>query len=120
MHIQQKLTPFVWYQSGAEDAVAHYQKVFGAEQVRVIDTQRWGENSPGAAGTVMIVNFELFGVRMTVFNGGSYFKLNESSAHMLRDLLSAVAVYAAGGRAALENHAKTKGGNSTLLLRQLK
>ena len=51
---------------------------------------------------------------------GAYFKLNESSAHMLRDLLSAVAVYAAGGRAALENHAKTKGGNSTLLLRQLK
>ena len=57
---------------------------------------------------------------MAKLSRGAYFKLNESSAHMLRDLLSAVAVYAAGGRAALENHAKTKGGNSTLLLRQLK
>ena len=57
---------------------------------------------------------------MAKLSRGAYFKLNESSAHMLRDLLSAVAVYAAGGRAALENHAKAKGGNSTLLLRQLK
>jgi hypothetical protein len=57
---------------------------------------------------------------MAKLSRGAYFKLNESSAHMLRELLSAVAVYAAGGRAALENHAKTKGGNSTLLLRQLK
>ncbi len=57
---------------------------------------------------------------MAKLSRGAYFKLNASSAHMLRELLSAVAVYAAGGRAALENHAKTKGGNSTLLLRQLK
>jgi len=57
---------------------------------------------------------------MAKLSRGAYFKLNESSAHMLRELLSAVAVYAAGGRTALENHAKTKGGNSTLLLGQLK
>ena len=57
---------------------------------------------------------------MAKLSRGAYFKLNESSAHMLRELLSAVAVYAAGGRPALENHAKTKGGNSNLLLQQLK
>ena len=34
MQIQQKLTPFMWYQGGAEDAVAHYLKVFGANQGR--------------------------------------------------------------------------------------
>jgi hypothetical protein len=51
---------------------------------------------------------------------GAYFKLNEGSAHMLRELLSAVAVYAAGGRPALEHHAKSKGGGSGLLLEQLK
>ena len=78
MQIQPKIQPFIWFEKGAEKAVAHYQQVFGPDQVRVIDTQRWGENSPGAAGTVMIVNFELFGVRMTVFNGGPHFKLNES------------------------------------------
>jgi hypothetical protein len=57
---------------------------------------------------------------MAKLSRGAYFKLNEQSAHMLRDLLSAVAVYAAGGKAALIAHTKSKGGNSGLLLKQLK
>jgi len=50
---------------------------------------------------------------------GAYLRLDGNSAHALRDLLSAVAVYAAGGRQALENHSKAKGGSATLLLEQL-
>jgi len=50
---------------------------------------------------------------------GVYLRLDGSSAQALRDLLSAVAVYAAGGRQALENHSRTKGGSATLLLEQL-
>jgi hypothetical protein len=57
---------------------------------------------------------------MAKLSSGAYFKLNEQSASMLGELLSAVAVYAAGGKAALENHAKSRGGNSGLLLNQLK
>ena len=76
MQIQHKLTPFIWYQRGAEDAVAHYLKTFGTGQV--LHTQRWGENAPGQAGTVMIVQFELLGQQMTAFNGGPHFKLNEA------------------------------------------
>jgi hypothetical protein len=57
---------------------------------------------------------------MAKLSRGAYFKLNERSAHMLGELLSAVAVYAAGGKAALIAHAKSRGGNSTLLLSQLK
>ncbi|KQW45365.1 MULTISPECIES: VOC family protein [unclassified Roseateles] len=76
MHIQQKLTPFIWYQRGAEDAVAHYLKVLG--KGLVLHTQRWGENAPGEAGTVMVVQFELLGLEMTAFNGGPHFKLNEA------------------------------------------
>jgi len=83
MHIQQKLTPFVWYQSDAEDAVAHYLKVFGEDKGRVIHTQRWGENSPGAAGSVMVVQFELLGQQMTAFNGGPHFKLTEAFSLMV-------------------------------------
>lgn len=74
----QKITPFIWYERGAEDAVAHYVKVFGAGKARVLDTQRWGENSPGAAGSVMLVQFELFGAQMSAFNGGPHFKLTEA------------------------------------------
>ncbi|MCV2354744.1 VOC family protein [Paucibacter sp. B2R-40] len=78
MKIQQQLAPFIWYQSGAEDAVAHYLNVFGADRGRVTLTQHWGENAPGAAGTVMLLNFELLGLQMTAFNGGPHFKLNEA------------------------------------------
>jgi predicted 3-demethylubiquinone-9 3-methyltransferase (glyoxalase superfamily) len=74
----QKITPFIWYERGAEDAVAHYLEVFGAGSGRVLDTQRWGENAPGAAGTVMLVQFELFGAQMSAFNGGPHFKLSEA------------------------------------------
>lgn len=76
MQIQQKLTPFVWYEKAAEDAVAHYLKLFGSG--RVMHTQRWGANAPGAAGSVMVVQFELLGLQMTAFNGGPHFKLNEA------------------------------------------
>lgn len=78
MQIQHRLAPFIWYQNGAEDAVAHYLEVFGANQGRVTHTQHWGENAPGAAGTVMLLNFELLGLQVTAFNGGPHFKLTEA------------------------------------------
>jgi predicted 3-demethylubiquinone-9 3-methyltransferase (glyoxalase superfamily) len=78
MLIQPKLAPFIWFQSGADKAVAHYLEVFGDAQGRIVSTQHWGENAPGAAGTVMLVDFELAGLRMTAFNGGPHFKLNEA------------------------------------------
>jgi predicted 3-demethylubiquinone-9 3-methyltransferase (glyoxalase superfamily) len=78
MHITHKLSPFIWYERGAEDAVAHYLKVFGPENGRVLDTQRWGENAPGEAGTVMLQQVELFGLAFTAFNGGPHFKLTEA------------------------------------------
>lgn len=78
MQMQPKLSPFVWYRQGAEDAVAHYLQVFGPGQGRVRHTQRWGENAPGAAGSVMLLQFELLGLPMTAFNGGPHFQLTEA------------------------------------------
>jgi hypothetical protein len=51
---------------------------------------------------------------------GAHVTLDANSAHMLRDLLAAVAVYAAGGRAALTDYAKHKGRGAQALLTQLK
>jgi hypothetical protein len=51
---------------------------------------------------------------------GAYFRLDQSSARQLRELLAAVAVYAAGGRQALADHSKEKGGTARLLLEQLR
>ena len=51
---------------------------------------------------------------------GAYCHFDASSARQLRDLLSAVAVYAAGGRKALEDFGKRQGGIARRLTRQLK
>ncbi|WP_119392302.1 VWA domain-containing protein [Taklimakanibacter lacteus] len=51
---------------------------------------------------------------------GAYFRLDASSARQLRELLAAVAVYAAGGREALADHSREKGGTARLLLEQLR
>ena len=51
---------------------------------------------------------------------GAYFRFGSDSAKVLRELLAAVAVYAAGGRAALADHSAKRGGASTQLLEQMK
>ena len=50
---------------------------------------------------------------------GAYCPFDAGSAKQLRELLSAVAVYAAGGRAALEHHARKAGGAARLLTHRL-
>ncbi len=50
---------------------------------------------------------------------GAYFRFGQDSARILRELLAAVAVYAAGGFAALESHSAQRGGAATLLLKQM-
>lgn len=50
---------------------------------------------------------------------GAYCSFDASSARQLRELLSAVAVYAAGGRAALEDYSRRAGGATLLLARQV-
>lgn len=53
-------------------------------------------------------------------SGGAYCSFDAGSARTLRDLLSAVAVYAAGGRPALEDFARSRGGDVALLTSQLR
>jgi len=50
---------------------------------------------------------------------GAYCPFDTGSAQQLRDLLSAVAVYAAGGRRALEHFSKMRGEKVKLLTRQI-
>ena len=52
--------------------------------------------------------------------GGAHCRFDSSSADQLRDLLSAVAVFAAGGRKALESFGERTGGEALLIARQVK
>ncbi len=58
--------------------------------------------------------------QMARLTGGACCRFDTSSAHQLRELLSAVAVYAAGGRRALEDYGKRAGGAVRLISSQMK
>jgi len=57
---------------------------------------------------------------MSRLSGGAYSQFDAASAEQLRDLLKAVAIYAAGGLKSLENFSKTSHKNVKLLEQQLK
>jgi predicted 3-demethylubiquinone-9 3-methyltransferase (glyoxalase superfamily) len=76
----QKITPFLWFDNQAEEAVKFYTAIFKNSKVGKIT--RYGESAEEAAGrpagSVMTVEFELEGQRFTALNGGPVFKFNES------------------------------------------
>ena len=57
--------------------------------------------------------------QITRLSGGAYCPFDSGSAQQLKDLLGAVAVYAAGGRQALLSYGKKKGGEALRLTHQL-
>jgi predicted 3-demethylubiquinone-9 3-methyltransferase (glyoxalase superfamily) len=67
----QKITPFLWFDGKAEEAAAFYISIF--RYSRIVDISRYGEAGPGAAGSVMLVTFELEGQRFIALNGGPHF-----------------------------------------------
>jgi len=63
-----KLTPFLWFDGKAEEAANFYVSVF--KNAKIHSVSRYGEDSPGTAGTVMTVSFELDGQEFVALNGG--------------------------------------------------
>ncbi|MGH9433362.1 MAG: VOC family protein [Terriglobia bacterium] len=72
----QKITPFLWFDGKAEEAAHFYTSIFKNSKIRSV--ARYGEGSPGPAGTVMTVGFELDGQTFTALNGGPLFKFTEA------------------------------------------
>ncbi|WP_228977176.1 VOC family protein [Streptomyces sp. DH12] len=74
--MQQKITPFLWFDTQAEEAAEHYTSIF--EDSRIVKVDRYPEGTPMPAGTVMTVEFELAGQRYVAMNGGPEFTFNEA------------------------------------------
>src|SRR5438094_8040874 len=76
----QKITPFLWFDDQAEEAVKFYTSIFKNSKVgRILS---YGEEAAKAsgrpAGSVLTVEFELVGQKFVALNGGPQFKFNES------------------------------------------
>ena len=72
----QKITPFLWFDDRAEEAMHHYVSIFRNSKVHGV--ARYGDAGPGPKGSVMIAAFELEGQRFTALNGGPQFKFTEA------------------------------------------
>jgi len=72
----QKITPFLWFDNNAEEAMNFYVSIF--KNSRVLSVTRYGEAGPGPKGTVMTAAFQLDGQEFIALNGGPQFIFTEA------------------------------------------
>jgi len=64
----QKITPFLWFNDNAEQAVEFYVSTFANS--KILSTTRHGDAGPGAKGALMVATFQLEGQEFMALNGG--------------------------------------------------
>ena len=67
----QKITPFLWFDGKAEEAMNFYASIF--KNSRIGEVSRYGKAGPGPEGTVMSATFQLEGQEFYALNGGPHF-----------------------------------------------
>ncbi|MEO6611368.1 MAG: VOC family protein [Chitinophagaceae bacterium] len=72
----QKITPFLWFDGKAEEAIKLYTSVF--KNSKIINISYWGEGSPFPKNQVMASTFEIDGQRFHAFDAGPQFKFTEA------------------------------------------
>ena len=77
-----RITPFLWFDSNAEEAVEFYLTVF--KNSRRLDGLRDSNESSGPKGSVLTIAFELDGQTFTALNGGPMFKFTEAVSFVVR------------------------------------
>ena len=71
-----KITPFLWFDNQAEEAMNFYVSVF--KDSKVLSVSRYGEGGPVPAGTAMSVSFQLRNQEFMALNAGPQFKFTEA------------------------------------------
>jgi predicted 3-demethylubiquinone-9 3-methyltransferase (glyoxalase superfamily) len=67
----QKITPFLWFDGKAEEAMHFYTSIF--KNSKTVNIMRYGEAGVGPKGTVMSATFQLDGQEFIALNGGPQF-----------------------------------------------
>lgn len=67
----QKITPCLWFDGKAEEAMEFYLSVF--KKAHRLSTMYYGDAGPGPKGSVLSVTFEIEGQEFIALNGGPHF-----------------------------------------------
>jgi len=79
--ITQKITPFLWFDNNAEEAMNFYVSVFNNSKIATVT--RYGDAGPGPKGSVLTAAFELEGQKFVALNGGPRFKFTEAISFVI-------------------------------------
>jgi predicted 3-demethylubiquinone-9 3-methyltransferase (glyoxalase superfamily) len=79
--MKQKITPFMWFNDNAEEAMNLYVSVFKNSKIK--NVSRYPEGSPGPVGKVMVANFQLEGQDFMVLNGGPHYTITPAISFMV-------------------------------------
>ena len=77
----QKITPFLWFNDNAEEAMKFYTSIF--KNSKIGSVSRYGEAGPGPKGTVMVGTFQLEGQEFMALNGGPTFTFTEAISFLV-------------------------------------
>jgi predicted 3-demethylubiquinone-9 3-methyltransferase (glyoxalase superfamily) len=77
----QKITPFLWFDDNAEEAMNFYTSVF--KNSKIVNVTRYGEEGPGPSGRLMSATFQLEGQEFMVLNAGPQFKFTEAISFLV-------------------------------------
>ena len=77
----QKITPFLWFDTNAEEAMDFYVSIFN--DAEVLSVSRYGEGGPGPEGSVIVASFRLNGQEFMALNGGPQFKFTEAVSFVI-------------------------------------
>jgi predicted 3-demethylubiquinone-9 3-methyltransferase (glyoxalase superfamily) len=77
-----RITPFLWFDANAEEAVDFYLTVF--KNSRRLSEMRNTGDAPGPKGGILTLSFELDGQKFTALNGGPMFKFTEAISFVVR------------------------------------
>jgi len=76
-----KITPFLWFNDQAEEAMYFYTSLF--KNSRIGNISRYGAGGPGPQGSVMSVSFQLDGQDVMALNGGPEFAFTEAFSFLV-------------------------------------
>src|ERR1700689_5659188 len=77
-----RITPFLWFDSNAEEAADFYISVF--PNSRKLSELRNTGDAPGPKGGVLTLSFELDGLRFTALNGGPAYQFTPAISFVVR------------------------------------
>jgi len=78
----QKITPFLWFDGKAEEAMNFYTSIF--KNSKVVSIMRYGEAGPGPKGSVMAATFQLDGQEFIALNGGPQFTFSPAISFFVK------------------------------------